>query len=110
MEEMYPDLDIYFVIGSDLLPSFSKWDHGEDMIEEKKFIVVPREGYEDLSEDLYPRTYVKSDRKVDDAFATSSTEVREILQWTNIIHHEAYLKTKLGKDVYTYIIENNLFA
>ena len=109
-EEKYPNCEFYFVLGSDLLPSFKRWEKGEIMIEDYKFVIIPREGYEDLDEDLYPRHYVKTDAKVEDAFQTSSTEVREIVQWSNIVAHKAHLKEKLGADVYDFIIENNLFA
>lgn len=109
-EEKYPNYDFYFVLGSDLLPSFKRWEHGELMLEEYKFIIIPREGFEELDDSLYPRHYVKSEAKVEDAFATSSTEVREILQWSNIVTHGAHLKKKLGQEVYDYIIENNLFS
>ena len=109
-EEKYPMHDFYFVLGSDLLPSFSRWEHGDLMLENFKFIIIASEGYENLDDSLYPRHYVKCHDKVEDAFSTSSTEVREILQWSNIIHHSTYLKSKLGKEVYSYIINNNLFA
>lgn len=110
LEETHPELDFYFVLGSDLLPSFNRWDHGEEMIEQKKFIIIPREGYEDIEDHLYPRNYIKCSHKVEDDFQTSSTEVRNILQWNNIIHHGTYLKSKLGQDVYDYVLENNLFS
>jgi nicotinate-nucleotide adenylyltransferase len=109
-QESYPLYEFYFVLGSDLLPSFKRWDRGETMLEDYKFIIIPREGYEELDEDLYPRHYTKSETKVEDAFSTSSTEIREILQWSNIVAHAVYLKKKLGKQVYDFIIENNLFA
>eukprot|EP00344_Euplotes_crassus_P012546 CAMPEP_0196994490 /NCGR_PEP_ID=MMETSP1380-20130617/775_1 /TAXON_ID=5936 /ORGANISM="Euplotes crassus, Strain CT5" /LENGTH=193 /DNA_ID=CAMNT_0042409879 /DNA_START=86 /DNA_END=667 /DNA_ORIENTATION=- len=109
-EEMYPECEFYFVLGSDLLPSFKRWDRGEVMFEEFKFIIIPREGYEDLDSDLYPRYSEVCKSKVDDPFATSSTEVRSIIQWSNIISHKAHLKEKMGSAVYDYIIENNLFA
>lgn len=109
-EERYPDWEFYFVIGSDLLPGFKRWEKGEIMLEQYKFIIIPREGYEDLDEELYPRNYVKWEAKVKDEFSTSSTEVREILQWSNIVSHKPHLKEKMGMYVYDYIIENNLFA
>ena len=80
------------------------------MLEQYKFIIIPREGYEDLDEELYPRNFVKWEAKVKDEFSTSSTEVREILQWSNIVSHKPHLKEKMGMYVYDYIIENNLFA
>ncbi len=80
------------------------------MLEKYKFVIVPREGYEDLDEDLYPRYSEICKTKVDDPFATSSTEVRTVLQWSNIVSHKPQLKEKLGGAVYDYIIENNLFA
>lgn len=109
-EEMYPNCEFHFVLGSDLLPGFKRWDRGETMIEEFKFVIVPREGYEDLDDKLYPRHSEVCHTKVEDPFQTSSTEVRSILQWNNIVSHKAHLKEKLGSKVYDYIIENNLFA
>lgn len=109
-EEKYPNYDFYFILGSDLLPGFRRWEKGEIMMEEYKFVIIPREGYEDIDEDLYPRHCVKAETKVEDAFSTSSTEVRGILQWSMLVSHKPYLKEKLGGEVYDYIIENNLFA
>ena len=80
------------------------------MLEFFKFIIIPREGYEDLDDSLYPRNYVKTTQKVDDDFQTSSTEVRSILQWIIFTSQSVYLKTKLGKQVYHFIIDNNLYA
>lgn len=80
------------------------------MHSEFKFILIPREGFEDLSESLYPKHYIECKKKVKDAFSTSSTEIRDILQWSNIIHHATFLKEKLGKEIYDFIIENNLYA
>ena len=80
------------------------------MLEMFKFIIIPREGFEDLDESLYPNNYIKSDTKVEDAFATSSTEVRNILQWSPFTSQGKHLKTKLGKRIYDFIIENNLYS
>ena len=110
LEEKYQDCEFYFVLGSDLLPSFRRWEKGDTMLEMFKFIIIPREGFEDLDDSLYPNTYIKSDSKVEDAFSTSSTEVRNILQWSPFTSQGKHLKTKLGKRIYDFIIENSLYA
>lgn len=110
LEELHPDKEIYFVIGSDLIPSLKRWDNGEEMHASTRFIVIPREGYTEIEDDLYPRNAVISEQGVNDENSTSSTEVRGIIQWQNIIHHSTCLKSKLGESVYEYILENNLFT
>lgn len=97
-------------MGSDLLPSFKFWQRGEQMFENFKFILIPRDGYDNLDSGYYPIHHIECKKKVVDAFETSSTEIRGILQWSNIIHHAKFLKEKLGKEVYDFIIDNNLYS
>ena len=48
LEEIHPFCDFYFVMGSDLLPSLKLWQKGEQMFENFKFILIPRDGSDDI--------------------------------------------------------------
>lgn len=80
------------------------------MFENFKFILIPRDGSDDIDSADYPVHHIECKKKVTDVFQTSSTEIRGILQWSNIIYHATSLKEKLGKDIYDFIIENNLYS
>lgn len=47
LEEQYPNMEFYFIIGSDLLPGLVKWDGGQQFIEEVGFVLFERKGHED---------------------------------------------------------------
>ncbi len=53
LSSQFPDIEFYFVIGTDLLPGLKNWyseeitDAGLWLIANAKFIVVPRPGYDD---------------------------------------------------------------
>ena len=47
LEEQYPNMEFYFIIGSDLLPGLVKWDGGQRFIEEVGFVLFERKGHED---------------------------------------------------------------
>lgn len=42
LRERHPDMTFRFVIGSDLPPTLLEWDHGDELIAENEFIVLPR--------------------------------------------------------------------
>mmetsp|Transcript_35411 Transcript_35411/g.40941 ORF Transcript_35411/g.40941 Transcript_35411/m.40941 type:complete len:210 (-) Transcript_35411:26-655(-) len=107
-KELHPEYEFYFIIGTDLLLFMNKWESGQEMLNEYKFVVIQRCGYEDIDESLYPFHYVSPDRK-EHKYATSSTEIREILKYKDETDREHGLKDKLNGDVYSYIIDNALF-
>ncbi|KAF4675544.1 hypothetical protein FOL46_001072 [Perkinsus olseni] len=42
LREGHPDIAFRFVIGTDLPPTLPNWDHGDELIAENEFIVLPR--------------------------------------------------------------------
>ena len=93
------DKDIYFVIGADNLAKLSKWKNSEKLINEFKFIVLTREGYDVdliLNEQFFDfkNNFIEFDINID-------------------ISSSDYRKTKnssiLLDEVYQYIVENNLY-
>ena len=59
LEELYAgqNMDFYFMMGSDLVPTLSSWDNGDDMIKEVKFIVYERKGYENILDENVPHDF-----------------------------------------------------
>lgn len=50
-KEKYPNDDIYFIMGADLLIDIGngKWEHAEELVKENRFIVMARNGIDMLS-------------------------------------------------------------
>ena len=51
MEKHKDEMELYFIIGTDLLPTLKSWDEGEKLLEEVKFILLKRRGYENVDTD-----------------------------------------------------------
>ncbi|MNB89794.1 Nicotinate-nucleotide adenylyltransferase [compost metagenome] len=47
-QEVYPDADLFFIMGADLLNDLPSWRQGEELIKNFNFIVMAREGYDML--------------------------------------------------------------
>lgn len=75
LRERFPDHNFSFIIGSDNLESFDKWDKHEELVSEFPFFVYPRPGFP--MEPLYENMTALSDKAT---VTASSTEVRERLQ------------------------------
>jgi len=75
LRERFSDHNFSFVIGSDNLESFDKWDKYEALVREFPFFVYPRPGFP--MEPLFPNMTALSDKAT---VTASSTEVRERLQ------------------------------
>jgi nicotinate-nucleotide adenylyltransferase len=43
LEKIHPDMNFYFMIGSDLLSTLHIWDEGPKLLEEINFIIFQRE-------------------------------------------------------------------
>jgi len=68
----HQDYEFFFIFGSDLLEGLKKWDDGEKLVEEIKFIIFVRIGY-GLKEATLPKQYII----VHSTFvASSSSEIR----------------------------------
>lgn len=103
-KEMYPNDDIYFVCGADNLSYVDEWKNGIFLLENYKFLVIKRYT-DDIDEilkryDKYRDNIIISDVEPD---SLSSTEIR------NRIKNSEDILELLDKDVYEYIINNNLY-
>lgn len=83
LEEQYPNMEFYFIIGSDLLPGLVKWDGGQQFIEEVGFVLFERKGHEDkMNPDgevkfQMPNKVMIIDRTRTQVGQISSTEIRK---------------------------------
>lgn len=74
LEDKYTDREFYLVIGSDLIDKLEGWHRGEELIQKKKFIVVPRTELEIQAELPYNFTILGHELRV---VGYSSTKVRK---------------------------------
>ena len=104
-EKLYKD-DLYFIIGQDNANKMTFWGHSEQIINEIKFIVIPRSGYPSLSNPWYtkePHVYLK-DAEIKEPI--SSSLIRKYLKNKNRLikpHH-------LDDNVYQYIEKFGLYT
>ena len=81
--EMYPDDELYMMVGSDMLLSFDKWYRFEDILKTVTLAVVSRE-YDDMddlkkkAEELSAYGSVKIINA--DPFPVSSTQIRDLIR------------------------------
>jgi nicotinamidase/pyrazinamidase len=101
LETLFPNDELYFVMGLDNSQKIKKWIKGDKICQEFKFVVVPREGT--IVEDKWflnaPHIYLKS--YIPDEI--SSSLVKEIMK------NGGDTSSMLDKEVYDYIIRENLY-
>ena len=110
LKKLYPDDELFLIIGSDMLLSFDRWYKFEEILENVTLCVATREN--DISaEDLL--SYAKDKLKLDtediiissvEAFVCSSTQVR------NLIKEESDTEEILEKSVKGYIDMRKLYS
>ena len=112
LKELYPDDDLYFIMGGDSLDYFEKWVHPEIIASKCTILVIIRENFEIKSmEDkitsikkLFPcRIELVNCEK----FNVSSSEIRAIIKEETISSNK--LDTLLSKDVRKYISNKKLY-
>lgn len=99
LQKQHPEHRFSFIIGSDNIKNFDKWDHFEELKEEFQFYVYPRSGYSmnDLFRNMHP---IKDVPEID----VSSTEIKEALQ------QEKNVSELLPPKVWHYLQENELYS
>ncbi len=110
LKKLYPNDELFLIIGSDMLLSFDRWYRFEEILDNVTLCVATREN--DIStEDLL--SYAKDKLKLDiediiissvDAFVCSSTQVR------NLIKEESGTEGILDKSVKGYIDFRKLYS
>ncbi len=108
LKSLYPDDDLYFIMGADSFINVDKWYKGEDLLSEFGFIVSSRPGYPEKELDAKIRFYredygtriIRLKAKMPDI---SSTEIRETAIQGDPITH--LVPTKVDN----YITRNRLY-
>lgn len=110
-EQVYPNKEFVFCIGTDLLETLNEWDESDKLVEEFEFIIIPRDGYPIKMDanplGIYPKKY-KVLRSINSS--GSSTAIRDR------IHSRIESKLNLAINglttarVINYIQENNLYS
>lgn len=106
-KEKYPNDEIYFILGSDLLKQITTWRNYTHILENFKILVTLRD--EDTKEEL---SKLKIPNKENIIYTNlllepiSSTKIREAI----ITRNDKFLKENLDKRVEEYITENNLYG
>lgn len=93
-----PEHTFSFVIGSDNLANFHKWDNFEEMVRDFTFYVYPRKGYplEPLQDNMVILDKVQ---EID----VSSTEVKKL------VHQDEPIDSLVPPVINSYIKEHNLY-
>lgn len=103
-QSIYPNDEIYFILGSDNLKSFNKWRNYEYILKKYKILVINRNS-DDIKSVLseykdYQNNIISADIPLKEI---SSTEIRTQLK------NNVDLENKLDKKVLNYIKQMNLY-
>lgn len=93
--------EIYWIVGSDILPEFQRWKKADELVKEATFLVFPRDPY-DLPTDLPKGFELISDPNLM-VTSFSGTAIRERVRSGKSI------KYLVPPEVERYIMENNLY-
>lgn len=108
LKAVYPDSDLYFIVGADSLDYMEKWKNPEKVFSLAKIVAVGRKGFsqennrekaEELKK-LYKGDIILLETENIDI---SSTEIRKAAR------EGTSFKDKVYKEVYEYILKNNLY-
>ena len=107
LKKLYPDAELYFIVGGDTVPQLPSWYRIEDLLQEVIFVAIGRPGYTNVLEKaaakLGPVVYDKVMMLDTDEFSVSSTEIR------NRIRHRRSLNGLVPDAVQEYIYLNGLY-
>lgn len=103
-QKTYPNDEIYFILGTDNLSYIDQWEKGEELLLNKKFLVVKRKT-DDINLLLDKYQKYRSNIIVSEVLESdvSSTDIREKLQ------KKEDVLDFLSEGVYNYILENKLY-
>lgn len=108
LKELYPQDELFLIMGADMFLTLDKWRNPEIIFEKAKIITVPRDesDYNVLC-DFYRKTLKPMNAEAlilkNPVLSVSSTYIRE-----NIDNFEQ-IESLIDKNVYDYIVKNNLY-
>ncbi|KIL43271.1 nicotinate (nicotinamide) nucleotide adenylyltransferase [Jeotgalibacillus campisalis] len=109
LKEKFPEDDLYFVMGADNLPGLPNWEYGKELIENNKFVVVGREGY-DMS-DIIARDALltKNEDKFDCLSKGVTVETSSSFIRSRILN-DLSVRYLVPDQSLKYALENNLYS
>lgn len=108
MQEQFPDKDIWFLMGSDNLKSFSAWNNSEQIILNYKIIVMTRDA--DILEKTISNDELLS--KYRNNILTLNEEIKTNFSATyirNQLKNDKSIRYLVPEEVYKYIKDRNLY-
>ncbi|WP_195572415.1 nicotinate (nicotinamide) nucleotide adenylyltransferase [Paenibacillus sp. 1001270B_150601_E10] len=108
-KEQYPEDELFFIMGADLLPNLHEWRYGDELVAKHRFIVMARGGYdmlEIIARNPLLRRYEMNFDLLHKGLAIeiSSTYIREELKMGASLPR--YLMPRVVED---YILEHKLY-
>lgn len=103
VKEIYPSLNLKFLIGGDLVEEIPKWKNSEDLTDLADILVIPRRGYPIVDPPKELGDFDLVDLGVD-LPEISSTKVK------NLLERGGSIKNLVDQKVYQYIKEKNLYC
>lgn len=107
LQKLFPDYEMYFIVGGDTVPQLPSWHNIEQLLKMVTFVVVGRPGYDNVIQQaaakLGPIVYDKVKMLATKEFSVSSTEIR------NRIRQRRSLIGLVPDIVQEYIYVNGLY-
>ncbi len=109
IEENYPNIDIFFIMGADNFIKIMEWKNAKDIIKKYKYIILERTNInvqEYIEKNEYLKKYKENIKiiKNEEHKSCSSSEIRDIIKKKNEI-----IEDMIQDEVYEYVKKNNIF-
>jgi len=120
LQKQFPNDDLMFIIGTDLLPSLYKWENGKLLLEEVHFILLERAGYNITytTQNHYPQRYLLIRLDEHNIGNCSSTQVRQLVRDYHAAYQERLESVNyfydrivelISRRVFKFILQNRLY-
>lgn len=107
LRQIYPDKELYFIIGADSVAQLHTWNSINEMLQLATFVAAGRPGYEGVMEEVVPHLGAAAAERImllhTPEYDISSTEIRTRL------HEGASLAGLVPRAVEQYINAHNLY-
>lgn len=108
LKEIYPDDTLYFITGADMFLTLEKWKNPEIIFDKAIIAAVPRNSSDSEALNSHYQTILKpmgakASILDEPVLSVSSTFIRENIENYDLI------KSLIDRNVYEYIVKNNLY-
>ena len=108
LKELHPEDNLFLVVGADMYMTLLKWKNPIEIFKLANIITFPRnnDDYNDLKEYSITLKEYGADTVIlnEPLIKLSSTDIRQN------INNKDFIKEHLNSDVYSYIVNNNLYG